>query len=164
MSATQNPDSLKGEFKSKVPPSEPMMASGHKPYIKEGKDKVPEFHAETHPAGTAPREHTYEPRPEGEVPAQAYDHTPNVTDTLPGATSQDVYQGAGKPLQGQEGRELHGEHLRSRKKEGTGVAGRGGAGGEDAVRELGADLPEGVEKGTRGKQSDNYPAAEERVP
>jgi len=166
MSASRNPDSLfgQGEFKSRVAPSEPMTTRGHKPYIKTGNDKVPEFHAKTYPPGTAPREHTFEPRPEGEVPAQAYGATPDVSETLGGATSKDLYRGVGKPLQGQEGRELHGAHLRKRKKERTGVIGRGGSDGVDIVREKGGDLPEGVEKGTRGKASDEYPPAEDRIP
>jgi hypothetical protein len=126
--------------------------------------RAPEFHAETHPPGTAPRENTFQPRPEGEVPAQAYGAQVDVSDTLGGATSQDVHQGLGQPLQGQESRELHGAHVRKRKKERTGVAGVGGSDGVDSVREKGADLPEGVYKGMRGKASDEYPAAEDRVP
>ncbi|KAI1818625.1 hypothetical protein GGS20DRAFT_527987 [Poronia punctata] len=166
MCASRNPESVtgQGEFQSRIPPSEPLTSKGHKPFIKTGNDRVPEFHAEAHPAGTAPREHTYEPRPEGEVPAQAYDAVPSASETLGGATSQDVYQGIGKPMQGQEGRELRGDHLHQRKKEGTGFAGVGGSQGADIVREKGGDLPEGVYKGTRGKASADYAAAEDRVP
>jgi hypothetical protein len=166
MSASRNPDALfgQGPFKSRVPPSEPMTTKGHKPYIKTGKEKVPEYHAEKYPPGTAPREHTFEPRPEGEVPAQAYDATPNAADTLPGVTSKDVYRGEGKPLQGMERRELRGAHPRKRKKERAGVAARGGSEGVDIGRLKGGDLPEGVEKGTRGKHRPDWPGAEDRPP
>lgn len=167
MSASRNPDSLQGEFRSRVPPSEPLTKGGHKPGVLVGNDRVPEFHAETCPAGTAPRENTYQPRPEGEVPAQAYNDN-NIASAadvaLQGATSADLYTGMGKPIQGQEKREIEKPSGGHRKKERTGVAGRGGSDGVDIVREKGADLPEGVEKGMRGKASDEYPRAEDRVP
>ncbi|KAI0405496.1 hypothetical protein F4802DRAFT_172047 [Xylaria palmicola] len=164
MSATRNPDSLQGEFHSRVPPSEPMQMKGHKPGVMVGNDRLPEFHAEAHPAGTAPREDTYQPRPEGEYSAQAYDAAPSAADTLGGATSKDVYQGMGKPMQGQERRETEKTHGGHRKKEGTGFAGIGGEQGVDMARQKGAHLPESVEKDTRGKGSGDYPAAEDRVP
>lgn len=56
-------------------------------------------------------------------------------------------------------------HDRAHKKEGTGlgaIAANVNAG--DPVREHGWDLPEGVEKGTRGKGSADYPGAEEKEP
>ncbi|KAI1437869.1 hypothetical protein GGR50DRAFT_611343 [Xylaria sp. CBS 124048] len=163
MSATRNPDSLEGnrEFHSRIPPSEPMEKGGHKPGVLVGNDRIPEFHAETYAPGTAPPENTFKPQPEGQVPAQ---DAPSAEDTLQGATSQDVYTGMGKPLQGQEAREINKKHGRHRKKEGTGFAGVGGSQGVDVVREKGADLPEGVHKGMRGKASDEYPAAADRVP
>ncbi|KAI1279018.1 hypothetical protein F5Y07DRAFT_60566 [Xylaria sp. FL0933] len=165
MCASRNPDSVQGEFHPRVPPSEPMEKGGHKPGVLVGNDRVPEFHAETYPPGTAPREHTYQPNPEGEFPAQAYGNTPSAADTLQGATSQDVYTGMGKPLQGQTSREINKSHGGHRKREeGTGWVAHGGSQGVDVVREKGADLPEGVEKGTRGKASADYPAAEDRVP
>ncbi|KAI1298101.1 hypothetical protein F5Y03DRAFT_386791 [Xylaria venustula] len=164
MSATRNPDSLQGEFHSRVPPSEPLEKGGHKPGVLVGNDRVPEFHAKTYPPGTAPRENTYQPRPEGEFSAQAYDNAPSAADTIHGATSRDLYAGMGKPFQGQENREIKKLHGKHRKKERSGIAGVGGSDGVDIVRVKGADLPEGVEKGTRGKASDAYPAAEDRVP
>ncbi|KAI0521692.1 hypothetical protein F5B22DRAFT_547421 [Xylaria bambusicola] len=167
MSASRNPESLQagGEFHSRVPPSEPLTKGGHAPGVLVGNDRVPEFHAETYPAGTAPPEHTYQPRPsESEISAQAYGNAPSAADTLTGATSADVYRGMGKPIQGQERREIEKPHGGHRKKERSGVAGRGGEEGVDFVRVKGADLPEGVYKGMRGKASSEYPAAEERVP
>ncbi|KAI1505995.1 hypothetical protein F5X99DRAFT_366813 [Biscogniauxia marginata] len=165
MSANRNTESMAqqgGEFHSRVPPSEPLTTKGHKPGVKVGNDRVPEFHVETHEPGTAPRENTYRPRPEGEIPAQGFT---DPADTLGGATSQDVYQGLGKPMQGQEGRELHGEHLGRRKKERTGLEGIGASAGIDSVRQKGADLPDGVYKGVKGgKNSVDYPGAEERIP
>ncbi|KAI1363155.1 hypothetical protein F5Y08DRAFT_253026 [Xylaria arbuscula] len=164
MSASRNPESVQGEFHSRVPPSEPLTKGGHKPGVLVGNDRVPEFHAETYPAGTAPREDTYQPRPEGEYPAQAYGNAPSAADTLTGATSADVYTGLGKPIQGQERREIEKPSGGHRKKERSGVAGVGGSEGIDSVRQKGADLPEGVYKGMRGKGTDEYPAAEDRVP
>ncbi|KAH9905458.1 hypothetical protein F4778DRAFT_779794 [Xylariomycetidae sp. FL2044] len=166
MSASRNPDSVaaKGEeFHNRVPPTAPLTTKGHKPGVKVGKDAVPEFHAETHPAGTAPPENTFEPNPTIEIPAQATsaeDFNINTADTLPGATSADVYKGLGKPMQGQTSSELHGKE----KKERSGVEGRGASAGVDSVRQKGADLPEGVHKGMKGKWHPEYPAAEDRPP
>ncbi|KAI8631607.1 hypothetical protein F5Y19DRAFT_399799 [Xylariaceae sp. FL1651] len=167
MSASRNPESVAqhGEFHSRVPPSAPLTTKGHKPGVLVGNDKVPEFHAETYPPGTAPQENTFQPRPESEFPAQAYGTQPDASETLGGATSQDLNQGLGKPIQGQLHREAEGAHAGvHRKKERTGLVGTGGSVGVDSVREKGADLPEGVHKGMRGKASDDYPPAEERVP
>ncbi|KAI1419756.1 hypothetical protein F5Y12DRAFT_776302 [Xylaria sp. FL1777] len=164
MSASRNPDSLQGEFRSRVPPSKPLEKGGHKPGVLVGNDRAPEFHAETYPPGTAPRENTFQPRPEGEFSAQALGTAPSAEETIQGATSKDVYRGMGKPLQGQEAREIKKPHGRHNKKEGTGIAGRGGSEGVGIVREKGADLPEGVHKGMRGKAAHDYPAAEDRVP
>ena len=78
---------------------------------------------------------------------------------MPGATSKDVHNATdfGAPMQGQTSRELHGAHgTATRKKERSGVAGRGATAStmddtvEDRARQLGADLPEGVERGVRG--------------
>ncbi|KAI1372514.1 hypothetical protein F4677DRAFT_264463 [Hypoxylon crocopeplum] len=173
MSASRNSESMahQGEFRSRVPPAEPLTTTGHKPGVMVGNDAVPEFHMERHTPGTAPREHTFQPRPEGETPAEA----PNVesqrltdpTDTLGGTTSQAVHTGFGKPVQGQSAAELHGDlrgdHTGRRKKEHAGLEGVGAVVG-DSVRQKGADLPEGVEKGSKGKGSAEYPSATERIP
>ncbi|KAI0101065.1 hypothetical protein F4814DRAFT_432134 [Daldinia grandis] len=163
--------SNQGEFHSHVPPAEPLTTTGHKPGVKVGNDAAPEFHAEKYPPGTAPRENTFQPRPDGETLAEA----PNVesqrltdpVDTLGGTTSQAVHTGLGKPIQGQSGAELHGslhgDHTSRRKKEHAGLEGTGASIG-DSVRQKGGDLPEGVEKGTRGKGSTEYPSAADRVP
>ncbi|KAI1391758.1 uncharacterized protein F4822DRAFT_388369 [Hypoxylon trugodes] len=169
MSATRNTESMahQGEFHSRVPPSEPLTTTGHKPGVKVGNEAVPEFHIEQHAPGTAPREHTFQPRPEGETPAEAPNveaqRLTNPTDTLGGTTSQAVHTGLGKPIQGQTGAELHGDNQGRRKKEHAGLEGVGASVG-DTVRQKGADLPEGVEKGTRGKGSVDYPSASERIP
>ncbi|KAI1472142.1 uncharacterized protein F4812DRAFT_702 [Daldinia caldariorum] len=174
MSATRNTESLyhQGEFRSRVPPAEPLTTTGHKPGVNVGKDAVPEFHAEKHPPGTAPQERTFLPRPIGETPV--LDPNSEVLagpeDTLGGPTSQGLYTGLGKPIQGQTSAELRGnlmgDKLNKRKKETAGLEGTGARIGylTDSVREKGADLPDGVEKGTRGKASAEYPTAEERVP
>ncbi|KAI1260370.1 hypothetical protein F5Y18DRAFT_256332 [Xylariaceae sp. FL1019] len=163
MSVNRNPDSVagQGEFHDRVPPSEPLTRKGHAPGVLTGNDRVPEFHAETHPPGTAPPEHTFQPRPEGENLGQSSETATSAADTLGGASSADVYQGYGKPMQGQTNRELHGEHLGKRKKERSGLEGTGASAGVDTVRAKGADLPEGVHRGVRGN---DYPGAEEKVP
>ncbi|KAI0173008.1 hypothetical protein GGR52DRAFT_431946 [Hypoxylon sp. FL1284] len=173
MSATTNSESLvgQGEFHSRKPGAEPLTTTGHKPGVKVGNDAVPEFHMEKHTPGTAPREHTFEPRPEGETPAE----DPNVetqrltdpSDTLGGATSQSVHTGLGKPVQGQTSVEQHGAHAGHRKKERSGLEGVGATVGDnvdDSARQKGADLPGDVEKGTKGKASAEYPSATERIP
>ena len=77
-----------------------------------GNDAVPEFHAQTLPAGTAPKESTFQPNPISEVPGQANNDDVlrahgkestkvNASDTLGGATSADVHTGYGHPGQGQ---------------------------------------------------------------
>ncbi|KAI1073530.1 hypothetical protein F5B20DRAFT_501203 [Whalleya microplaca] len=166
MSANSNTESLaqQGEFRSRVAPSKPLTTKGHAPGVKVGNEAVPEFHMETHAPGSAPREATHQPRPaEGEEYASY--SAPSASETLGGATSADVHAGLGKPMQGQEGRELHGAHLGRRKKESAGLEGVGASVGVDSVREKGADLPEGVYKGGKGgKGSVDYPGAEERVP
>lgn len=132
-----------------------------------------------HPRGAAPPENTFEPNPVGEFPRQ--DTCPGVDASvldppeMPGATSRDVYTGFGLPLQGFEGREVNPQlpgkkskhqraHIRGRKKEKTGLVGVGVEPKKDPVRIRGLDLPEGVERGSRGKQNTDWPGAEERLP
>jgi hypothetical protein len=130
--ATKNPDSLtpaQGEFSARVPPSEPLTTKGHQVGKKVSPaDHAPEFSAQVLPAGTAPKDKTFTPHPENEVPGQA--DNPDVVgraDPLdfPGATSGDVHTGLGHPGSGQTSTELHG----SGKKERVGLAGAGAQGG-----------------------------------
>ncbi|KAI0844277.1 hypothetical protein F5Y00DRAFT_249119 [Daldinia vernicosa] len=173
MSATRNTESLynQGEFRSRVPPAEPLTTGGHKPGVKVGNDAAPEFHAEKYPPGTAPPESTFLPNPVNEFPAKSPLIPP--ADTLGGTTSQALYTGLGKPFQGQVSTEVRGsllgEEMKKRKKEHAGLEGVGASEGGDIardkwVRQKGADLPEGVEKGTRGKANPEYPGAEDRLP
>ncbi|CAI6101190.1 unnamed protein product [Clonostachys chloroleuca] len=157
------------------------MASGnwHKPGNQQGNDAVPEFRAEVHPRGEAPAEHTFKPNPVGEFPRQ--DTSPGADTSaltppeMPGATSKDVHTGFGLPLQGLESREVNPQlpgkkstdqraHTRGRKKEETGLVGVGVEPKKDTVRSRGLDLPEGVERGSRGKHTTDWPGAEERFP
>ncbi|KAI1194619.1 hypothetical protein F5X97DRAFT_272439 [Nemania serpens] len=146
MSATRNPDSLQGEFHSRVPRSEPLEKKGHKPGVLVGNDRIPEFHAETYPPGTAPREDTFQPHPEGEYPAQTWGTAPSAGETMTGATSQDLYRGMGKPLQGQEAREIKKPHGVHNKKPRTGVAGVGGVEGVDFMPAKGPHIPKEEEE------------------
>jgi hypothetical protein len=75
---------------------------------------------------------------------------------MPGATSKDVYKSTdtvhGRPLIGQENREIRGVHPRKRKKERSGLEGVGTSTAYsvfDKVRDTVADKPN-VEKGQRG--------------
>jgi len=87
----------------------------------------------------------------------------SATDTLRGASSADVYNDSAfaRPMGGQTSREL-----RSNRNEKRGLEGRGATATtsdetvEGRARALGADLPEGVERGIRGKG----PGAEDRQP
>jgi hypothetical protein len=102
----------------------------HAPGTKIGNDAVPEFHAETLPAGTAPSESTFEPNPTSDVPGQANNpdatERTNAQDTIVGATSQDVHTGLGLPIQGQSSQQLHGSGLTKGTKEGSGLTGLAG--------------------------------------
>lgn len=102
-------------------------------------DHAPEFHAQTLPPGTAPAGSSFTPNAVNETPGQALN--PDVlrshgkestyvppSDTLQGATSQDVHTGLGKPMQGQTQTEVYhdGEHGRKRQTygyEGVGATG-----------------------------------------
>lgn len=92
----------------------------------------PEYHMEAFPRGTAPASNSYTPDPVSEVSGQA--KSPNVSrthgeectytsaaDTLLGATSADVDQGFGKPLQGQTNTELRHDGHHGRKKQSAGL-------------------------------------------
>ncbi|KAI2463895.1 hypothetical protein F4781DRAFT_97105 [Annulohypoxylon bovei var. microspora] len=173
MSAMRNTESLahQGEFHSRVPPAEPLTTTGHKPGVKVGNDAVPEFHMEKHAPGTAPRGNTFRPQPGGEAPVDTSfvenQHLTDPSESLGGSTSQTVHAGLGKPIQGQSGAELHGDlhgdRISRRKREHSGLEGTGANIG-DSMRQKGGDLPEGVDKGTRGKGGADYPSASERIP
>ncbi|TAQ87995.1 hypothetical protein B7494_g3677 [Chlorociboria aeruginascens] len=110
-----NIDSLQGQgqFHARVPPSEPLTTSGHAPGTKIGNDARPEFHAEVLPVGSAPSDRTFNPDPQGEIPGQALNDNAqgegrtDALDTLGGATSADVNQGLGKPVDGLSSQEVH---------------------------------------------------------
>ncbi|KAK4574990.1 hypothetical protein LTR86_000840 [Recurvomyces mirabilis] len=135
-SANANVDALQGqqqsgasgEFHSKVGRDEPMQTSGHKPGLNVGNDTVPEFSAQTLPAGTAPKDSTFQPNPVDTVPPtqQSRDNSSiegdaeqaSALDFPGGATSGSVNTGLGKPMQGQTSSEL-----RHDKSGGTGLDG-----------------------------------------
>ncbi|KAI4176668.1 MAG: hypothetical protein LQ343_000960 [Gyalolechia ehrenbergii] len=135
--ASRNPDSMtnaQGEFQPHKPRDEPLTTHGHKPGVLVGNDTAPEFSAKTLPPGSAPADRTFKPNNISEVPGQADNpdvlrshgkestHT-TASSTLGGATSGDVYQGLGKPMQGQSSSELH-----DRQSRGGGLAGVGASG------------------------------------
>ncbi|KAI4168439.1 MAG: hypothetical protein LQ348_007496, partial [Seirophora lacunosa] len=120
--AARNADAMtndQGEFQPHKPRDEPLSTHGHKPGVLVGNDTAPEFTAKTLPPGSAPADRTFKPNNISEVPGQA--DNPDVLrshgkestqttaeSTLGGATSGDVHQGLGKPIQGQSSSELHG--------------------------------------------------------
>ncbi|EFQ29624.1 hypothetical protein CGRA01v4_14909 [Colletotrichum graminicola] len=166
MSTTRNIDSInpkQGEFHPSVPRSEPLTTKGHKPGVKVGNDAYPEFHAETYPAGTAPKENSFQPDLKQATPGQALNpnaETYTSPNDFPGATSADVNTGLGKPMQGQTSNEVHGAHPRHRKKESAGLEGVG-ASAHDSFKERHLDL--GYDPASRRNVSD-IPGAEERYP
>ncbi|KAH6617401.1 hypothetical protein F5144DRAFT_551862 [Chaetomium tenue] len=171
-----NPASVanQGEFHSRVPPSKPTSTSGNQPGHHVRNEAVPAFHAQTYTPGTAPSKDTYEPNPLNTIPGQALN--PEAAPAgrtgaldMPGATSRDIHSAStfARPMEGQTGRELHGAHgVGKRKKERSGLEGVGATDSrseetvEGRARALGADLPEGVERGVKV----SGPGAEERVP
>ncbi|KAJ5114286.1 hypothetical protein NUU61_000045 [Penicillium alfredii] len=137
MSTLNNVDSVananQGSFKPSVAPDGPMTTKGHQPGRKVNEaDQRPEFHLQTYPRGSAPASNSYTPNTENEVGSQANNpdvlrghgkeavHT-SAADTLMGATSQDVNQGMGRPLQGQTGVELQHDGAHGRKKDSAGL-------------------------------------------
>ncbi|KAK6208515.1 hypothetical protein QIS74_12033 [Colletotrichum tabaci] len=168
MSVNRNVESVnnkQGEFHPSVPRSEPLTTKGHAPGTKVGNDAYPEFHAQAYPAGTAPRENTFQPNAQ-ETPGQALNPeatTYTAANDFPGVTSADVHTGLGKPVQGQTSAELHGANLGRRDRESAGLEGVG-ASGKDNFRERRLDV--GVEPDSRGKtkNASDIPGAEERLP
>ncbi|KAG0652436.1 hypothetical protein D0Z07_1375 [Hyphodiscus hymeniophilus] len=172
MSSSDNFDSVanQGEFRNRVPPSKPLTTKGHAVGVKVGNDAAPEFSAQTLPAGTAPSDRTFNPNPVSETPGQAdnpemdTESRTSAADTINGASSADVHQGLGLPVQGQSSQQLHGSGLTKGAKEGNGLIGVGAI-ASDPVRERGLDND--IPKGTRGKSGENREdilGAEEREP
>ncbi|KAI1127754.1 hypothetical protein F5Y10DRAFT_265772 [Nemania abortiva] len=110
MSADRKLDSLQGEFSSRVPHSEPLEKKGYNPDVLVENDRIPEFQAQTHLPGTAPRGSIFQPHPEGEYPAQTWNATPSTGGTIESSTPQDVNLGIGRPIQGQGTREIKKHH------------------------------------------------------
>ncbi|KAL1592391.1 hypothetical protein SLS60_011470 [Paraconiothyrium brasiliense] len=92
-----------------------LTNSQHQPGKLVGNDAVPEFSAQTLPAGTAPASSTYTPNPDLNNQEMYQD----ASSTIGGATSADVHTGLGHPGSGQTSSELHGTKKRDR----TGLTG-----------------------------------------
>jgi len=121
--ATKSVSNQEGEIGSHVPRSEPLTTHGHKPgVIASEADAAPEFHAKTLPAGTAPSDKTYTPKPDTIDPSSTMN---DASDTLLGDTSADVHTGFGHPGQGMTSAELHHDGEHHRKRQGHGLAGVG---------------------------------------
>ncbi|OBT67191.1 hypothetical protein VE03_02602 [Pseudogymnoascus sp. 23342-1-I1] len=144
-----------GEFHASVPRSKPMEADKHAPGTKVGNDAAPEFHATTLPSGTAPASRSFEPNPKNIVPGQSPelsnpDTWVDAESTITGATTQDVYKGMGKPVQGQTTGDLRHQTSQRSGLEGVGTS------AEDSIskRGLERDVPKG------GKTRDDMPVEE----
>ncbi|KAL9598547.1 MAG: hypothetical protein Q9219_004449 [cf. Caloplaca sp. 3 TL-2023] len=136
----------------------PSPFSQHQPGKLVGNDAVPEFSAKTLPPGSAPVSNTFQPNNLSETPGQANNpdvlrshgkestHT-TASSTLGGATSGDMYQGLGKPVQGQSSSELRGA---VGEREG-GMVGVGGAGGVPSGNQM---VDERVQAGQRGLEKE----------
>lgn len=122
----------------------------HKPGVLVGNDAVPEFSAEAHPPGSAPASRTFQPQPTEEVPGQALNPDmqsgTKASDTIVGTTSGEVHQGYGHPGGGMTSQEEHGG---ARKKERSGLEGRG-VSGSDPISDRGLDM-EHEKVGSAGK-------------
>jgi len=172
MSANPNAVSNQGEFHSSVAPSKPLTTHGHAIGEKVGNDAAPEFHAKTLPAGSAPKDRTFTPNTQNEIPGQAMN--PDISketwtsaqSTIIGATSADVNTGMGKPIGPQGSKELHHDGGTPGKRERTGLTGVESGDREiqsDAVRETGRDLE--YPRSTKGGGvPENVAGAEERLP
>ncbi|KAL8645255.1 MAG: hypothetical protein Q9210_006815 [Variospora velana] len=159
--AARNPDAMtnyQGEFQPHKPRDEPSTTHGHKPGILVGNDTAPEFTAKTLPPGSAPADRTFKPNNISEVPSQANNpdvlrshgkestHT-TASSTLGGATSADVHQGLGKPIQGQSSSELHGGKAGAGREGGlVGVGASGAPSGNQMVDEETHPEQRGLEK------------------
>jgi hypothetical protein len=146
-----------GEFHASVPASKPTSGDKHAPGVKVGNDAAPEFHATTQPSGTAPASRTFESNTKSALPGQSPELSNSGTwvdaeSTITGASSQDVYKGMGKPVQGQTTGDLR--HQTSQRSGLEGV----GANAEDPISKRGLDKD--VSKG--GKTRDDV-RAEERA-
>ncbi|KLU85130.1 hypothetical protein MAPG_04161 [Magnaporthiopsis poae ATCC 64411] len=104
---------VEAEFHARRPgTNKPLETSGHAMGTQVGKSGVPEFHAETHPPGTAPPSKTYQPAPDSDP--SVLRKANNLADPLgmPGATSQSVHNATehGMTEPGQTTRKLRGPH------------------------------------------------------
>lgn len=83
-------------------------------------DNIPVFHAQTLPAGTAPKDHTFEPQNLKNVAGAEI--LPTGLDGVPGSTSKDVYESSGKPGSGMSSQERHHDGHKPGKREALGLA------------------------------------------
>ncbi|KAK0632919.1 hypothetical protein B0T14DRAFT_469969 [Immersiella caudata] len=147
-----NPDSVggQGEFHDSIKPPIGQHI---------GNDAVPEFHAQKHPPGSAPKENTFCPNLLPEIPDQALN--PNIHASMrtggldmTGVTSQfvDNQSALSQPMQGQTSSELR-DNLTGR----SGLEGVGASTApmvaEDTVRRKGQDIPNEMERAVKTKMA-----------
>ena len=135
----------------------------HAPGVKVGNDAVPEFSAQTLPAGSAPSNNTHQiaPIPGDDQNLDVYsDVRTRAEESIPGVTSADVTRGVGRPLYGQTSNELRRAHRKAR----YGLVGVG-ADPRDPVRERALDKDYPTSKtGGNGISGPDITGAEDRLP
>ncbi|KAK4454699.1 hypothetical protein QBC34DRAFT_139425 [Podospora aff. communis PSN243] len=160
MSANPNSVTGQGEFHDSIKPSKPMTTKGHRIGQPIGNEAVPEFHAQTYPPGTAPKDHTFYPNPISEIPGQALN--PNMDPSLrtggldiPGATSQSVYNQSAyaRPMEGQTSSELRDNRTGRHGLERVGASTEPMV-AEDTVRRKGQDIPSELERAVKAKMAE----------
>ncbi|OAX84866.1 hypothetical protein ACJ72_00768 [Emergomyces africanus] len=135
MSAPRDSESIntvRGEFHPSGHRSHPLEAHGHKPGKKVSPaDYVPEFHAQTLPAGTAPPDRTFASHTAGQAPEEG---TPAI-EALGGADSRELNKGLGQPIWGETSAQLHHDGQPHRKHHGSGLEGVGASSKEYMAEE-----------------------------
>ncbi|RPA86581.1 hypothetical protein BJ508DRAFT_321708 [Ascobolus immersus RN42] len=114
-------------FTAIKPGSEPLDRSGHQIAQPVGPNAhTSTFSAEAHPPGSAPQDKSHAPNTDPGVLPRDGPYSTGI-DAIPGSTSQDVYKGLGKPIQGQDSAELHhgGNHPGKRDRQGVTQWGEG---------------------------------------
>lgn len=129
-------------------------------------DHIPEFQAQTLPAGTAPKSNTFQPDVTPNDPQQ---NQYSASSTIGGATSADVHTGYGHPGNQQTGIEKAHEGKHTSKREGAGLEGVGTGEGLDSkqAKDLQSDHtqtgPANVRGGTLAGAEEAIPATAEDV-
>lgn len=129
---------------------------------------MPEFTAETLPAGTAPANRTFQPNNDADIPPPQSEQS-GAEDTIGGATSGDVHTGLGHPGSGQTSAEMRNDGEKGRKNPGKSLEGVGAT--TEGFKTVDASDPDmkhlralDKDEAEVGRGNVGGPAAEEREP